>query len=294
MIPCKPFVMNGAPAPALLHGLSGIASRYDAAICDVWGVLHNGRDVFEAAADAMRRFRDTSGPVVLLSNAPRPPEGVVALFKRLSMKLDFYDAIVTSGGVARAELMRLTAASKSLVLFYLGPDRDHPLFEGLNVRLAGAEEAEAVLCTGFHDDEMETPEDYRDLLARFAARRLPFLCANPDIVVQRGDKLIFCAGAIARLYESMGGEAVYFGKPHAAVFEAALAEARMLGPAARPLVIGDGLETDILGANRMGLDSLFIAGGIHAAELGKGAGALAALLEAKGVHAAAAMPALSW
>jgi HAD superfamily hydrolase (TIGR01459 family) len=168
------------------------------------------------------------------------------------------------------------------------------LFEGLNVRLVGFEEAEAVLCTGFHDDEKETPEDYRRLLTRFAARRLPCLCANPDIVVQRGDKLVFCAGAIARLYESMGGETVYYGKPYAGVFQAALALARALGPAARPLVIGDGLETDILGANRMGLDCLFIAGGIHGEELGKGAGALAALLEAKGVCATASMPALSW
>jgi HAD superfamily hydrolase (TIGR01459 family) len=286
--------MNSTPAPSYLNGLSTVASRYDATICDVWGVLHNGRDAFMAAIDAMRRFRETRGPVVLLSNAPRPPDGVIAQFERLAMPLDFYDAIVTSGGEARSELMRRTAGGRTLSLYYLGPNRDHPLFEGLNVRLVDEEEAEAVLCTGFHDDEKEPPEDYRRLLTRFAVRRLPFLCANPDTVVQRGDKLIFCAGAIARLYESMGGETVYYGKPYSAVFQAALAQARQRGNAARPLVIGDGLETDILGANRMGLDCLFIAGGIHEAELKQGAGALKALLDAKGVSATAAMPALSW
>jgi HAD superfamily hydrolase (TIGR01459 family) len=278
----------------LLPGLSRIADRYDAAICDVWGVLHNGREAFAPAIEAMRRFRAERGPVVLLSNAPRPAEGVIAQFRRLSMPLDFYDAIVTSGGAARGELKRRSEGAKTLNLFYLGPPRDNPLFEGLNVRLTVEEEAEAILCTGFHDDERETPEDYRGLLERLAARQLPFLCANPDIVVQRGDKLVYCAGAIGRLYESLGGMVTYYGKPHAAVFETALAEARSLGAAQSPLVIGDGLETDILGANRMGLDCLFVAGGIHGAELQQGASTLSALFQEKGVSATATMASLSW
>ncbi len=286
--------MNDAPGPALLHGLSEIAWRYDAAICDVWGVLHNGRKAFLPAIDAMRRFREAHGPVVLLSNAPRPQESVRAQFDRLAMPHDFYDAIITSGGAARADLARRTAGGRQLALFYLGPKRDHPLFEGLNVRLTGAAEAEAVLCTGFYDDETETPDDYRPLLESFKARNLVFLCANPDIVVQRGDTLIYCAGAIARLYESMGGEAVYYGKPHAPVFEAALAEAKLRGRAQRPLVIGDGLETDILGANRLGLDALFIAGGIHGSELGSAPDAVKALFGANGVTALAAMQSLAW
>lgn len=280
--------------PAFLSGLSRIADRYDAAICDVWGVLHNGRESFTPAIDAMRRFKETRGPVVLLSNAPRPSDGVVELFRRLSMPLDFYDAIVTSGGAARSELERLTNGGKTLKLLYLGPSRDNPLFEGLNVHLTSEDEAEAILCTGFFDDETEKPEDYRAVLERSAAKRLPFLCANPDIVVQRGDKLVYCAGAIGRLYESLGGSVTYYGKPYAAVFETALAEARKLGPGRSPLMIGDGLETDILGANRMGLDCLFIAGGIHGTELQKGQSALSALFEAKGVTAAAAMASLSW
>jgi len=286
--------MNDATAPALLRGLSEIASRHDAAICDVWGVLHNGREAFLPAMDAMRRFRAARGPVVLLSNAPRPEDGVRDLFDRLSMPHDFYDAIVTSGGAARDDLKRRTAGGHTLSLFYLGPSRDHPLFEGLNVRLTDVEDAEAVLCTGFYDDETETPEDYRSLLERFKARRLAFLCANPDIIVQRGDRRIYCAGAIAKAYEAMGGEALYYGKPHAPVFRAALDEARARGAAVRPLVIGDGLGTDILGANRLSLDALFIAGGVHGTELGGGADAIAQLLRASGVTALAAMRMLAW
>jgi HAD superfamily hydrolase (TIGR01459 family) len=151
-----------------------------------------------------------------------------------------------------------------------------------------------VLCTGFYDDETETPDDYRVLLETFKARSLPFLCANPDIVVQRGDRLIYCAGAIARLYESFGGDVVYYGKPYPAVFEKALQMARGLGTANRPLVIGDGIETDIAGANRMGLDALFIAGGIHAAELRERPHALAEILAKSGAAAIGAMPVLHW
>jgi HAD superfamily hydrolase (TIGR01459 family) len=168
------------------------------------------------------------------------------------------------------------------------------LFKGLNISLTRREEADIVLCTGFYDDEIETPDDYRVMLEGFRARALPFLCANPDIVVQRGDKLIYCAGAIARLYEFLGGEVVYYGKPYPAVFERALEDARKVASVNHPLVIGDGIETDIAGANRMGLDALFIAGGIHAAELRVGPQALAEILAKSGAAAVAAMSALKW
>ena len=151
-----------------------------------------------------------------------------------------------------------------------------------------------MLCTGFYDDDTETPDDYRAMLEGFKARSLPFLCANPDIVVQRGDKLIYCAGAIARLYESLGGEVVYYGKPYPAVFEKALEKARSVAGVVSPLVIGDGLETDIAGANRMGLDALFIAGGIHASDLREHPDSLGRLFAKSGVAAVAAMPALQW
>jgi HAD superfamily hydrolase (TIGR01459 family) len=286
--------MGDASSFRLLSGLSEIAFRYDAAICDVWGVVHNGREASFGAVDAMRRFRERHGPVVLLSNAPRPGEGVRAMFDRLKIPHDFYDSIVTSGGAARDDLARRTEGRGSLKLFYLGPPRDHPLFEGLNVTLASADDAELVLCTGFYDDEKEAPEDYRALLEHFLARKLLFLCANPDIVVQRGDQLIYCAGAIAQLYEAMGGDVVYYGKPYPPVFNAALAEARKRGEAKNALVIGDGLETDIKGANRLGLDALFIVGGIHAAEFREDPRALAKLLSASGARTIGVMPALSW
>jgi HAD superfamily hydrolase (TIGR01459 family) len=201
---------------------------------------------------------------------------------------------VTSGLAARDDLLRRTARGRTLSLFYLGPPRDNPLFEGLNVRLTRPEEAEVVLCTGFYDDETQTPDDYRAMLETFKARSLPFLCANPDIVVQRGDKLIYCAGAIARLYESLGGETVYYGKPYPAVFEKSLESLRKIGNANHPLVIGDGIETDIAGAGRMGLDALFIAGGIHAAELKARPHSLAEILAKSGAAAVAAMPVLKW
>jgi HAD superfamily hydrolase (TIGR01459 family) len=286
--------MADSRSPPLLSGLSAIAGRYDAVLCDVWGVLHNGREAFLPAADAMRRFRKERGPVVLLSNAPRLADGVEAQFDRVGLPRDFYDAIVTSGFAAHDDLLRRTQNAGTLALYYLGPPRDNPVFEGLNIRFVSAQDAQVVFCTGLYDDDTETPDDYRSLLETFKARRLSFLCANPDIIVQRGDKLIYCAGAIARLYESMGGEVVYYGKPYPAVFEKALAELRARGSAKRPLVIGDGVETDILGANRLGLDALFIAGGIHAAQLREHPDALVALFQKSGVAAIGAMPALVW
>jgi HAD superfamily hydrolase (TIGR01459 family) len=286
--------MADSSPPPILHGLSDIAGDYDAAICDVWGVLHNGREAFLPAADAMRRFRKTRGPVVLLSNAPRLADGVEGLFDRVGLPRDFYDGIMTSGLAAREDLVRRTEHNGTLKLFYLGPPRDNPLFEGLDIRLTSPEEAEVVLCTGFYDDETETPQDYRAMLERFKARALPFLCANPDIVVQRGDKLIYCAGAIARLYETLGGETVYYGKPYPAVFEKSLEKLRKVAEAARPLVIGDGIETDIAGAGRMGLDALFIAGGIHAGELRARPDALGEILAKTGAAAIGAMAALEW
>jgi HAD superfamily hydrolase (TIGR01459 family) len=286
--------MNAPPLPRILSGFSEIAPDYDAAICDVWGVLHDGRRPFLAAADALRRFRAERGPVVLLSNAPRLAVGVEEQFDQIGVPRDFYDGIVTSGSAARAALLARSADGRTLNLFFLGPPRDNPLFHGLRVRLAPAGEAEAVLCTGFWDDETETPEDYRPMLEGFRARNLPFLCANPDLVVQRGDKLIPCAGAIAQLYEKLGGTAIYYGKPHAAVFEAALAQARMKGAGVRPIMIGDGLQTDILGANRMGWDALFVAGGIHSTETGGDSATLAEFLRGRDFSVQAAIQALRW
>jgi len=174
----------------------------------------------------------------------------------------------------------------------VGPERDRNLFQGLDVETVGPDKASLVLCSGLYDDDSETPDDYRDTLAGLKRRGLLMICANPDVVVQRGGRLVHCAGGIARAYEQIGGEVVYYGKPHLPIYKVAL---EAVGGPGRPLVIGDGLETDIRGANRAGLDALFVADGVHRKELDVlTPEAVAALFAKKGVFARAAMGALAW
>jgi HAD superfamily hydrolase (TIGR01459 family) len=279
------------PPPMILSGLRQIAGDYDALICDVWGVVHDGERPHWPAVEALRRFRTERGKVVLLSNAPRPSAAIEQQLSRIGVPADCYDAIVTSGAAAREDIAH-RAASGSLAMMHLGPERDIPLFEGLNVELVGPEKASVVLLTGLYDDESETPEHYREILADLKSRGLTMVCANPDVIVPRGGRLLHCAGGLARAYEEIGGEVVYYGKPHLPIFEVAFETA---GSPKRPLVVGDGLETDIRGANRMGWDALFVVDGVHAKELGGlTAGNLSALFAKKGVTARAAMGALAW
>lgn len=285
--------MANVTAPPLLSGLSHIAGDYDALICDIWGVLHNGRESFADASQALLRFRAERGPVTLLTNAPRRAGEVRTQLARLGVPEGVCDAIMTSGEATRAELAKRTRANASLALFHLGPERDNGVYEGLPLRLVKAEDADLVLCTGLFDDDHETPDDYRAMLEGFLKRKLVFICANPDIVVQRGEQLLYCAGAIARLYESMGGEVLNFGKPYRPVFDAALETLAAVRTVKNILVIGDGAETDIKGANVCGLDALLVSGGIHAA-IAQDAGALAALFAKTGVAARAFMPKLRW
>lgn len=277
-----------SPDPVILSGLSDVAGAYDALVCDVWGVLHNGVHAFAPAVETLRKYRARNGKVVLLTNAPRPPHCIVPQLETLGVTGDCYDAIVTSGGAARADLsLRLP-----LAILHLGPERDETLFEGLDVKKAGPDEAELVLCTGLFDDDTETPDDYRELFAKLRARDLQMICANPDLVVQRGSKLVYCAGALAHAYEELGGKVAWYGKPHAPIYGAALEAA---GNPSRPLVIGDGPATDIKGANKMGFDALFVMDGIHAADLAqRSPESVAAFLAARGVFAQAAIGALTW
>ena len=256
----------------IISGLSEIASGYDALICDVWGVLHNGYRSEPHAVAALYGFRADHGPVVLLTNAPRPIVDVESLLKRVGVPLDCYDAIVSSGAVAREDIeRRIAAAGRTLRVYHLGPDRDGGVLGGLDIVRVEVPEAEVVLCTGLYDDTTESADDYAGLFDEMRARGLTMLCANPDIVVQRGDRLIWCAGALAQAYERIGGEVIYYGKPHRPIYEATLAAARQAAgrEIVRPLAVGDGADTDILGANRAGIDALFVAQGIHAAQLGK-------------------------
>ncbi|HUO91539.1 MAG TPA: HAD hydrolase-like protein, partial [Rhizomicrobium sp.] len=189
------------------------------------------------------------------------------------------------------------AAAGRLAIYHLGPERDSGVFEGLPVDCVSPDEASVILCTGLFEDEIETPDDYRDRLAALKARALVMLCANPDIVVQRGGKLVYCAGALARAYEAIGGAVVYYGKPHTPIYAPVLAEARKAAgrEIRKPLAIGDGLETDIKGAANVGIDALFIANGIHGEEIGQLTEAsLAQLLHRAGLSVRAAMPMLIW
>lgn len=279
------------PPPRILAGLSEIAPDYDALICDVWGVLHNGQEAQKDAVAALERFRTERGRVILLSNAPRPKQDVVAMFERFRIPPDCYDDIVTSGIAARIDLERRTR-DRRLRMFHLGPARDRGIFEGLDIEEAGIDTAEIVLDSGLFDDDSETPDDYRERLAQMKARDLPMLCANPDWVVQRGGKLIWCAGALADAYEKLGGAVVYYGKPMPAIYDLVRSRA---GGARRMLAIGDGMHTDIKGANAAGLDALFIADGIHGEDVADmSAGHLGEMFAKAGVHARAAMRALAW
>jgi HAD superfamily hydrolase (TIGR01459 family) len=231
-------------------------------------VVHDGKRHHPAAAEALIRFKQKHGPVVLLTNAPRVPAEVAIQCASYGLPSDCYDAIVSSGGAAREELAR-RSAQRSLPIYYIGPDRDLPMIQGLDVRRSEIAQAEVALAIGLRDDMTETPDDYAGELAAMAARGLTMLCANPDLVVHRGDRLLYCAGALAQAYEAKGGRVVYYGKPHLPVYESALASlGTILGHAPRrPLAVGDGLLTDIKGANAAGLEALFIADGVHGEEI---------------------------
>jgi len=278
----------------LLSGLSDIASDYDALVCDVWGVVHDGHRAHEAACDALRRFRER-GPVVLLTNAPRVPEAVQEQFAGLRVPPDCYDVIVSSGGAARAEMAR-RAQSKTLPFHYIGTDRDVSIFDGLDARIVPLDDADVVLLTGMRDDDIDVPADYAAELAQVKAKGLTVLCANPDLVVHRGKRLYWCAGALAKDYAAIGGAVIYYGKPHRPVYDMARAEIAARAPSAsRLLCIGDGMPTDIKGANEEGLDVLFIADGIHGEDVEPYTPEhVTALLGGGGTHAQYVLRALKW
>jgi HAD superfamily hydrolase (TIGR01459 family) len=282
----------------VLPGLSALADRYDVLLCDVWGVIHNGRRSFPDACAALARWRAEVGPVVLISNSPRPAADVVPQLDHLRVPRESWSVLVTSGDATRA----LLAERAPGPAWTIGPPRDAPLYEGLGLEFAGPETAAFISCTGPYDDETETPQDYRDRFVAAIGRGLEMICANPDIVVQRGDALIYCGGALAEFYAQLGGRAVMAGKPYSPIYELALDEAeRLLGRALderRVLAVGDGIPTDIRGANAQELDVLFIAGGIHGADMvgeaGLDAPAVEQALAAEAVRADYAMAELLW
>src|SRR5262245_28985242 len=257
-----------SPLPAFTRHFSTLAPGYDVALCDVWGVVHNGVEATPQSCDALARFRRQGGSVVLITNAPRPGEVVQGFLDKLKVPRDAYDGIVSSGDVTRA----LIAERPGQSIFHIGPARDLPIFEGLDAPVAPVERADYVVCSGLTDDTVETPADYDSLIAAMRARGLTMICANPDVVVERGEHLVYCAGAIADRYAAAGGEVIYAGKPHRPIYEQALALVRRLRGRAtelrRVLAIGDSVRTDLKGASDFGLGCLFVTAGIHAEEVG--------------------------
>ena len=261
-----------APIP-LIEGLGALSGRYDAILCDIWGVLHNGRDAFRPASEALAAFRRDGGTVVLITNAPRPNPIIRDQALAFGVAPDAFDEVVTSGDVT----IGMIAARHGAPLYHIGPPRDLALIAAVKARtgvapaLVEPEAATYVLCTGLFDDSTETPENYAAPFARFVERGLPMICANPDLVVHRGQRLVYCAGALAELYEALGGETIYAGKPHPPIYAAALERIAALRGApvapSRALAIGDALRTDLAGAAAVGLDALFVADGIHRNEL---------------------------
>ncbi|MBY5341965.1 TIGR01459 family HAD-type hydrolase [Rhizobium leguminosarum] len=247
-----------------IENFSEISGHYDVVLCDVWGVVHNGVDPFPKAAAALEAARDSGLAVVLITNSPRLSWQVVEQLRQIGVPDSAYDRIVTSGDVTRGLI-----AEGPKTVFLLGPERDKALLEGIGVERRPAGEAQSLVCTGFFDDETEKPEDYTDMLLDFKARDVPMICANPDLIVERGHRIIPCAGAMAAHYEQLGGKTRIAGKPHRPIYEATLAAARELRgdfPVDRVLAIGDGMPTDVRGALNYGLDLLYISGGIHAKE----------------------------
>jgi HAD superfamily hydrolase (TIGR01459 family) len=259
--------MTAALPPPVPH-FAEIAPDYDVLLCDVWGVVHNGVTAFPPACDTLMRARAAGAVVVFITNSPRPSDQVARQLERLHVPRETYDAMVSSGDVTRGVI----AERRGQTLCHIGPDRDNSIFTGLDVQFAPLQSADYVVCSGLDDDDVDTPEDYRVRLETMLKRKLFMVCGNPDVVVERGDKLVYCAGAIADLYAAMGGEVLYAGKPYRPIYDMALAKAEATAgkkpTLKRVLAIGDSIRTDLKGARTLGADFLFVTSGIHAEELG--------------------------
>lgn len=278
-------------------GARPFSQRYPVWLCDVWGVVHNGVSAFAPALDCLKRHRRAGGTVVLITNAPRPSAAILPQLEALRVPDECYDGIVSSGDVTRA----LVAEWQGARAYHIGPERDLVLLDGLAIDWVGLDEADAVVCSGLVDDERETAQNYDNILQAMHRRDLEMICANPDKVVQRGDSLVPCAGALAERYGAMGGRVRMAGKPFSPIYDEALRLASKV--LQRPLVdgdvlaIGDGLQTDAQGAQKNNLALLFITGGIHGgdmAEADEAAVAAAVKRAVPGVDLAGILPGLSW
>ena len=248
------------------EGLRELVGGVEVVLSDIWGVVHNGLESFPEACEALHTYRSRGGTVILITNAPRPADSVQRQLRKLGVPDETYDAIVSSGDLTRLYV----AEHPGRKMFWLGPERDNSIYRGLDAVTAPLEQADYIVCTGLYDDETETAEDYRGMMLKARERKLTLVCANPDIVVERGDRLIYCAGAIAELYRELGGDVIFYGKPHRPIYQRAMALAgERQGyqiDRKKVLAIGDSVRTDLTGAREFGIDCLFVTRGIHAEE----------------------------
>ena len=248
-----------------IENLNYFIREYKVILCDLWGVIHNGKQIFSDSIEFLQRMKDNGAAVIFISNAPRPNSVVRSgLIKKLNLSEDLFHSILSSGDIAQQEINKFNHGKK---YFHVGPSKDYDLLEDIQIQKTETlGEADFVLCTGFDDDEQQTPKDYEDLLLEMKRLDIPMVCANPDLIVIRGNKKIFCAGSIAELYSDLGGKVKYYGKPYqeiySHVFESAVIEG-LVEDKSQMIAIGDSVRTDIIGANNFGINSIFVESGIH-------------------------------
>jgi len=251
----------------LIPHVQPLAMKYDAFLCDIWGVLHNGVRIFEDACDAAVKFRASGGTVILITNSPRPKPGVIEQYTALGVPADAWDDVITSGDVTRTLIMEWLESAPSNKVYHLGPARDRPVFDGIDLEFVAMEDADIIVNTGLFDDTKETPDDYHEHYKVFGARNLKMICANPDIKAERGNDVIYCAGGLAESYAGLGGEVVYAGKPYLPIYDIAFEMMKKVKGSdiarERILAIGDGIKTDMAGAANADIDSLFVPSGVH-------------------------------
>lgn len=256
----------------IIDNFAAVSSKYNAAFVDLWGCVHNGVAALPDAVKALQAFRATGGTVVLVTNAPRPRASVETQIARMGVPNDCWDAIASSGDSARAAMFRGAVGQK---VWFMGEDHDQSFFKPLDmiddpleITQVEMEQAEGIVCCGPFDPFAD-PAEMRGAFLYAKNKSMKLLCANPDIVVDRGESREWCAGALAALYEEMGGTSLYFGKPHPPIYDLARQRLAAIGKGVsddRIIAIGDGIRTDILGAMGDDLDSLFITGGLAAQE----------------------------
>ena len=279
-----------------LSGLSDIAHQYDVLLCDIWGVIHNGVSLFPETIQCLETWQKQCGIVLLLTNAPRPSQFVQERLDSLGLPRTAYHSILSSGDVAYHMLSE--RAEQKQICHFVGSTADKYIFNNIDITYDSATVADFIFITGLRNDTHETLEDYKSEIEIWCQHQLPLICANPDKTVHIGDRQVYCAGAIAELYENSGGEVIWIGKPYPPIYN--LARQRILDitdtQENRILAIGDGIETDILGANQEELDVVFVTSGLmsHLEKTTHTHTQIVALLQQCNVYANYHLKQLSW